>query len=335
VYDVEMGAPSHTIIAESGLVVSNSHSYSVAGDSMYGAYLKSHYPLEFYEVLLNLCEEDGDKERLAMTKDEAKKAYKIKFPPFRFGQDNRAIVSNKEKWEITSSLQSIKGFGKKVGEDMFALANNKFNNFLDLLIFAEDKGMLYSYFEKLIQIQYFDEFGGNLKLHKLYKEFIEGKNRYVKTHTEKTKAKRIQELRTYWKTLPDESYNLVSQIEMELSILGSIHAQYNIPREYLYVMSVDTQYAPRIETYCLATGTVNSLKIRKKIYENNIFYGGDIIKLDMASRSDGSLMFFTKEPRRKFENGIFVDSDDEFDWWSARYEVVQVDSFTKIVENSY
>lgn len=311
-----------------------SHSYSVAGDSMYGAYLKSHYPLEFYEVLLNLCEEDGDKERLVSVKDEARRAYKIKFPPFRFGQDNRAIVADKDKWEIASSLQSIKGFGKKVGEDMYRLSQNKFQDFVDLLIFAENNGMLYSYFEKLIGIQYFDVFGGNLKLEKFYQEFTKGKSRYLKTHTEKTKEKRIQALREYWAALDDENYNLVTQIELELDILGTIQAQYNIPKEYLYVMSVDTQYAPRVATYCLATGTVNSLKIRNKVYDNNIFYGGDVIKLDMKSRSDGTLMFFTREPRRKFENGIFVDSEDEFEWWTSKYEVVEPDVFTKIIEDS-
>ena len=47
----------------------SSHAYSVAGDSLYGAYLKSHYPLEFYETLLTICEEDGDKDRLAKAKE--------------------------------------------------------------------------------------------------------------------------------------------------------------------------------------------------------------------------------------------------------------------------
>ncbi|RPI82284.1 MAG: hypothetical protein EHM34_07170, partial [Nitrosopumilales archaeon] len=36
-----------------------SHAYSVAGDSLYGAYLKSHFPLQFYEVFLDMLEKDG------------------------------------------------------------------------------------------------------------------------------------------------------------------------------------------------------------------------------------------------------------------------------------
>ena len=40
-----------------------SHSYCVALDSLYGAWLKAHYPLEFYEVYLQIQEEKGDKDK--------------------------------------------------------------------------------------------------------------------------------------------------------------------------------------------------------------------------------------------------------------------------------
>lgn len=38
-----------------------SHSLSYAYDSMYGAYLKSHYPLEYYTVTLNIYQADVKK----------------------------------------------------------------------------------------------------------------------------------------------------------------------------------------------------------------------------------------------------------------------------------
>jgi DNA polymerase III alpha subunit len=40
-----------------------SHAYSYAYDSVYGAYLKSHYPYEFYAVMLQSLSEKGDKDR--------------------------------------------------------------------------------------------------------------------------------------------------------------------------------------------------------------------------------------------------------------------------------
>jgi DNA polymerase III alpha subunit len=57
-----------------------SHSYCVAIDSLYGAFLKSHYPLQFYEVFLNILDAKGSqKDRMADTRREAELAYKIRF----------------------------------------------------------------------------------------------------------------------------------------------------------------------------------------------------------------------------------------------------------------
>lgn len=313
----------------------SSHAYSVAGDSLYGAYLKSHYPLEFYETLLTICEEDGDKDRLAKAKEEAKHAYKISFPPYRFGQDNRNIVLDKDNWAITSSLKSIKSFGKKVGEDMYDLSQLKFDSFFDLLIYAENNGILYSHFEKLIYIQYFDNFGGNKKLYKFYKEFTEGKNRYSSKHTDKTKEKRIVALKEYWDSIPDENFDLSVQLSLEGDILGNIQAQYDIPKDYLYVMAVDLQYAPRATVYCLANGKINSIKIRKKVFDENVFYGGEVIKLNLSKRSDGRLLYFIKEPRRKYVgDGKYEDDLEDFDWWAYKYDIIPPDNFNDIVKGT-
>ena len=313
----------------------SSHAYSVAGDSLYGAYLKSHYPLEFYETLLTICEEDGDKDRLAKAKEEAKHAYKISFPPYRFGQDNRNIVLDKDNWAITSSLKSIKSFGKKVGEDMYDLSQLKFDSFFDLLIYAENNGILYSHFEKLIYIQYFDNFGGNKKLYKFYKEFTGGKNRYSSRHTDKTKEKRLVALKEYWDSLQDENFDLSVQLSLEDDILGNIQAQYNIPKDYLYVMAVDLQYAPRATVYCLANGKINSIKIRKKVFDENVFYGGEVIKLNLSKRSDGRLLYFIKEPRRKYVgDGKYEDDLEDFDWWAYKYDIISPDNFNEIVKGT-
>ena len=313
----------------------SSHAYSVAGDSLYGAYLKSHYPLEFYETLLTICEEDGDKDRLAKAKEEAKHAYKISFPPYRFGQDNRNIVLDKDNWAITSSLKSIKSFGKKVGEDMYDLSQLKFDSFFDLLIYAENNGILYSHFEKLIYIQYFDNFGGNKKLYKFYKEFTGGKNRYSSRHTDKTKEKRLVALKEYWDSLQDENFDLSVQLSLEDDILGNIQAQYNIPKDYLYVMAVDLQYAPRATVYCLANGKINSIKIRKKVFDENVFYGGEVIKLNLSKRSDGRLLYFIKEPRRKYVgDGKYEDDLEDFDWWAYKYDIIPPDNFNDIVKGT-
>ncbi len=66
-----------------------SHAVCVALDSLYGAYLKAHYPLEYYTTLLSHYAEKGDKDRIAQAKDEMRKGFGIRIAPCRFRQDNR------------------------------------------------------------------------------------------------------------------------------------------------------------------------------------------------------------------------------------------------------
>jgi DNA polymerase III alpha subunit len=301
-----------------------SHSYCVALDSLYGAYLKSHYPVAFYEVFMKILEDGGDKERLSATKEEAERAYHILFPKFSFGQDNRNIVGNLEANEITSSLKSIKGFGDDVGQMMFEL-NEKFDgsDFLDFLIFVEENYTLSSKFETLIKIDYFNKFGNNKKLLDIYNEFKNGVNRYNKKLKDATKEKRIEQLKIFYSSLANERIPFIEQLMTEEEILGYIQLTIpNISKKYIYVMSLDTTYAPRIQAYCLANGKQQSLKIYRKTYDNNMFGGGEILFCKN----------FRQKPATKFINGEYVESETEFTWWLDDYIVVSEEQFNKMLK---
>ena len=69
-YDVEMAAPYHNFVLDNGMVVSNSHAYCMALDSLYCAYLKAHYPYEFYEVMLQFYSDKGNKDKVRLIKQE-------------------------------------------------------------------------------------------------------------------------------------------------------------------------------------------------------------------------------------------------------------------------
>jgi hypothetical protein len=324
VYDIEMQNPAHNFVTISGLVTSNSHSYCVALDSLYGAYLKSHYPVAFYEVFMKILEDGGDKERLSATKEEAERAYHILFPKFSFGQDNRNIVGNLEANEITSSLKSIKGFGDDVGQMMFEL-NEKFDgsDFLDFLIFVEENYTLSSKFETLIKIDYFNKFGNNKKLLDIYSEFKDGTNRYNKKLKDGTKEKRVEQLRILYDSLPNDRITFIEQLITEQEILGYIQLTIpSISKKYIYIMALDTTFAPRIQAYCLANGKQQSLKIYRKTYDNNMFGGGEIL----FAKS------FRQKPATKFINGEYVESDTEFTWWLDDYIVVSEEQFNKMLK---
>ena len=136
-----------------------SHSYCVAIDSLYGAYLKTYYPLQFYETFLRVLEEKGDKDRLNAAREEAEDYFKIKFPPFRFGQDNRAITANEEEFSITNSLASIKGFGADMGSIFYECGQAQPKNFMQALMWLDQHSIKSARIQPLINIDYFLPFG--------------------------------------------------------------------------------------------------------------------------------------------------------------------------------
>jgi DNA polymerase III alpha subunit len=299
-----------------------SHSYCYAGDSLYGAYLKSHFPLEFYEVFLNLLEEDGDKDRLIRAKEEAQAAFRINFPPYKFRQDNRKIVASLEKNEITSSLSSIKGFNQTISENMWKLSQDKYESFLDLLTKIEERGMMTKKIEDLIKINYFDEFGNNKKLLDFYIEFTAGKNRYSAKHTEETKAKRLEALKEFWESLPNNRLPFYYQVETEKEILGNVLVTFpEIDKRYVYILELNEKFSPRAEMYCLNNGKRISVKVQKGVYDKNIFRGGDILKINR----------FEKKPAVTFKDGRFEEIKNEWCWWATDYKVIENDKFGEII----
>ena len=302
-----------------------SHAYSVAGDSLYGAYLKAHHSIDFYETLLRIYEDDGDKDRIAKARVEAEKAYGIKFPPFRFGQDNREIVADKSKSQITSSLKTIKGFGKAIGNQLYGLSQEfDGKDFVDLLVFAEEKNQLSSKWDKLIKINYFAEFGGNIKLLKIFEEFRDGKNRYSRKYVEKTKSDRIDALRSLFANMYDEKMDFLDQVRAEQEILGFIHySDERIDKRYFLVTGLDTKYAPRLQAYCLSTGRQESIKVQTPSFDACPFEEGDII---YGKR-------FEQRSPLKYVDGKFVENTEgEPQWWITSYNVVPYDMFKEVLE---
>ena len=147
------------IIEDSSAYSFNSaHAYSVALDSLYEAWLKAHYPLEFYETYLNILNEKGDKDRLNKFKDEAEHYFNILFPPYRFRQDNRAITIDKENNAINNALSSIKGYSNLVADALYECGNNT-TTFIEALKYLDERSIKSAKILPLVLIGYFSEFG--------------------------------------------------------------------------------------------------------------------------------------------------------------------------------
>lgn len=167
-YDIEMADPAHNFVTESGLIVSNcSHSYCVALDSLYEAWLKANHPLAFYEVALNLYEQKGEKDKVAALKEEAEKYFDILFPPMRYGQDNRQMRADPATNSIVNSLGSIKGMSKAMGAKLYECARQDHKSFFDVLKWLDERSIKSAKVIPLVKIDYFNSFGNNVELLRL------------------------------------------------------------------------------------------------------------------------------------------------------------------------
>jgi len=307
-----------------------SHSYSVAIDSLYGAYLKSQYPLDFYEVFLTVLDAKGSKDRMKAVRTEAENAYKVRFAPLRFRQDNRKITSDKLSNSIWGTLKSIKGFGTGLADQMYSMKDIQFDSFVNFLIYLEENGIMSSKIEDLIKIKYFEEFGGNQKLLDIYTEFTSGKCRYDKKHAEATKLKRIIGLKEFEESLENKFIPLMQQMQLEQDILGYTQVVLPLDRKFVFVESINTTYAPRVELYCLASAKTESMKIDKRTFGSMPLQEKDIIfikqwkaKPQLVRISDNKYETVCGNSKYKFNcKGCPESSGCTMkEWWIEDYEV--------------
>jgi DNA polymerase III alpha subunit len=298
-----------------GYGFNSSHALSVAYDSLYGAYLKANYPLEYYTVVLNKYQNDTE-----MTDKLHKELdyFGIKVIPIEFGKSKAEYSADKETNSIVKGIASIKFLNESVAEELYELAKNKYDDFVDLLIDIEEKTSCNArQMEILIKLNFFKMFGKNKKLYAIYEKF---KERYKKSHKESTKQQRIKEIKDYAKSLDDQEIPIQEQILFEKEILG--YSQTILPKvnkAYGMVLDIDTKYSPKITLYIMNNGVEVLLKVAKQhFYDNNgepLLNVGDIIKV----------LKVEKRPKKTKIDGKWVETDIKENWlvaWqmSKKYE---------------
>ena len=160
-----------------------SHSYCMALDSVTLAWLKAHYPYEFYKVTLQRYTDKGDKNKVTKLKKEMSNLG-ISLKPIKFGDDNRQFSISKDKSYISQTMASIKDMEKVAPIKLYELSSKRhYDNFLQLLFDIKTKRVCDSKsLDILIKLDYFREFGDInylLKVVDIYNKYI-GKNDFGK-----------------------------------------------------------------------------------------------------------------------------------------------------------
>ena len=289
------------IISDScGYGFNSAHAYCMALDSLYNAYLKAHYPYEFYEVLLQIYSDKGKKDKVAELKQEMSKAFGIKEGEYKFGLDNRKFKADPDNQTIYPSLLSIKGLSQGCANDLYAMGQKKYENFYELWKDMKKKKNLNSgKVNTLIEIGYFDDFGtiGKIKrfidiLDQLYDRSQFSKSNppveflpIIRKYSEETdkqyrKFDYDAALTEIWETLDDIDIPFNERLKYELQNIGYVKTLVpDMSPDYAFVQEYECKYKnPKLTLYRLCDGTTEVVKVRRKKYDEAPINIGDIIK---------------------------------------------------------
>lgn len=173
---------------------------------------------------------------------------------------------------LNSEQDWVKGYDKELK------ALNKDNNF-EVIInqdkISVDKTKLLS----LIRLGYFDEFGGNSKLekvfHKFDKEYKPGNKTFV------NKAKKYKEILDFERGLPDDTLTIFDQAEYELFYLGRVVVRSDkVSPKYGFVTDIKKGSSRTSATiYNINKGISVPIKVGMRLYRNLKFDVGDLIEV--------------------------------------------------------
>lgn len=292
-----------------------SHSLSYAYDSLYGAYLKAHYPLEYYSVILNMYANDVDK-TAKIVKELPE--FGIKLEPATFGKSKDTYFFDKETKTIYKGVASIKYLNEKVGKMLYELGQDKFESFIDVLIVIKPH-INARQLDVLIKIGFFREFGNTNELLEICNIYstIYGKKTFNMNHPHIETVKKFANKITPKTVREVDTYKLCKYLEgkvdcYEMSIRDLVHYQHeyvgsvNIisdefdKREFI-VLEVDTKYTPVVTLYRLTTGVTSRVKVNRKFYNEKPIKPYDVIYVDIIESKN----------KRKKVNDKWVESEEK------------------------
>lgn len=287
-----------------------SHALSVATDSLYGAYLKANYPLEYYAVTLSLYMDDIEETSKLIFELPY---FGINLHEPRFGKSGSDYTIDRDTNSITKGIKSIKYCNSKIAEELLDLSKSHYDSFLSLLC---DIKAFTSINDRqltiLITLNFFSDFGSNAKLLKIKEMFDKfykvktlkkdkleslGLTEYVvqqfadkETPKQYSGIDNLGLLNYLTKNIPDDSLPVSTQIKAEEEYLGYIMYTNPDMKDYYVVLDYKVYQdpcRPYFSLYDLSTGEKTGCKISdRKIYSRNPFGNYSIIHSSSFSKSE-------------------------------------------------
>ena len=309
-----------TIIENSAAYGFNSaHAYCMAIDSVTIAYLKAHYPLEFYKCVLQRFTDKGEKDKVALIKQEMlKRGYKLK--DIQFGDDNRAFNIDRANNCIVQTMASIKDMPKSAPEALYELGKSDIKNRATLYqALMDDPRINKKAIEILFCLGYFDKFAQPNRLiaeYEIYQKYISAKVLTKSSFDDimidvirpccgKETEKQFREIdnkaliTALIKHSNIKPATIVNRIKWQLEYLGycTVSDPNSDPNDWLVLDVKTTGYGTVYCTlYNLCYGAERTYRANKKFWTNHQLSKGDVTRVVLQE----------KNKMKKDENGEWV-----------------------------
>lgn len=314
-----------TIIENSAAYGFNSaHAYCMAIDSVTIAYLKAHYPLEFYKCVLQRFTDKGEKDKVALIKQEMlKRGYKLK--DIQFGDDNRAFNIDRANNCIVQTMASIKDMPKSAPEALYELGKSDIKNRAALYqALMDDPRINKKAIEILFCLGYFDKFAQPNRLiteYEIYQKYISAKVLTKSSFDDimidairpccgKETEKQFREIdnkaliTALIKQANIKPATIVDRIKWQLEYLGycTVNDPNSDPNDWLVLEMKTTGYGTVYCTlYNLCYGAERTYRANKKFWTNHQLSKGDVARVVLQE----------KNKMKKDENGEWVTLNEK------------------------
>jgi DNA polymerase III alpha subunit len=313
-----------------------SHALSVSWDSVYGAYLKANYPLEYYTVVLNTYISDAEKTKKIISEISY---FNIELEDIKYGKSVAEYTLDKKENKIYKGIQSIKFCNKQIADELYTLSQNtNHTNFVDLLLDIQNLSIDTRQLKILTGLNFFSKFGNNGKLLKIIEIFDNLANRkqinikdlqklnineelllkYSNKQTDKMfkGLDMIGYVKEVIKEIEDKPLGVKAQVKFEYEYLEYSNYINEKAGENFYIVTEYKTYKDKSKPYLtlrqIKTGENLKTKIKDgKIFTSNPFGLFDVIKV----------LEFKTQFKMKNVGGKWERSETETEEILTKYEV--------------
>ena len=317
----------------------SAHAAATSLDMCYGAYLKVNYPLEYYKVCLDNYADDEVRTKKLINE---LKYFGIKFETVKFRHSTSNHMYDRGTNTIYKGLSSIKFISASIGDELYALKDNSYDNFTALLIdITNNTSVNTKQLDILIKSDFFSEFGNVNKLLSVNSFFQKLYDKGKQTFKKQLKKDKVKEIgltdevikpfchkktdKTYMqvdfysmlceieKTVNYADIGLLQKVSNHITYLGSTTITDKRYKNFACVANVIDKASPIVYLYAVANGNTIDVKIPRQVFNKHKLEVGDVIYIKKLAKK--------KKQAKNPETGKWQSIPNTVVWWVEDYRM--------------